>query len=198
MGLRSQWNPTGEEDVLILDNRDSFVFNLAHRLYEVGCEAAVVRSDEVTVAQLEGWNPSALVISPGPGHPDEAGVSIEAIRRFAGEIPILGVCLGHQAIAVAFGGEVRPSDQPMHGMASTVEHDGGGLFAGLPDGFDAARYHSLIVSEVPDELIVSARSDGFVMGLRHRKWPVYGLQFHPESVLTDVGVGLLRNFWQNV
>ncbi len=193
---KSQWKPKGGEDVIILDNRDSFVFNLAHRLYEVGCRAAVVRSDEVTLEDLQQWDPAGLVISPGPGHPDEAGISVEAIRHFAGLIPILGVCLGHQAIAVAFGGRVEPGGRPMHGMASLIEHDGRGLYEGLPQRFDAARYHSLVVTKTPEELIVDARGDDFVMGLRHRHWPVYGMQFHPESVLTEVGREILGNFWE--
>lgn len=191
------WEPRAGE-LLILDNRDSFVFNLAHRFAEVGARPGVVRSDEVTIDEIAALNPSGLVVSPGPGHPDDAGVSVEAIRRFCGEMPILGVCLGHQAIAVAFGGAVAESGEPMHGMASRVDHDEAGIFEGLRQGFEAARYHSLVVTEVPDGLEVSARSEGFVMGVRHREMPVFGVQFHPESVLTKVGRGLLANFVERV
>ena len=192
--MEHAWKPEGTGQILIVDNRDSFVFNLAHRLAEVGERPAVVRSDEVSLCQLESRQPAALVISPGPGRPEDAGVSVEAIRRFAGNVPILGVCLGHQAIATAFGGVVEESGRPMHGMATAVEHDGRGLFEGLDDGFEAARYHSLVVTEVPEMFEVTARGGGFVMGLRHRDWPVFGVQFHPESVLTQVGHQLLANF----
>lgn len=195
--VRHGWEPRPGAPV-ILDNRDSFVFNLAHRFAEVGVVPGVVRSDEVGVEELEGLEPSALIVSPGPGGPREAGVSVEAIRRFAGEIPILGVCLGHQAVAVAFGGVVEESGEPMHGMASSIDHDGNGVFEGLEQGFEAARYHSLVVTEVPDQLEVTARGGGFVMGLRHRKWAVCGVQFHPESVLTEVGRALLGNFVERV
>lgn len=191
---KHRWAPSDKGQVLILDNRDSFVFNLAHRLTEVGCTPAVVRSDEIGLAELKELEPSALVISPGPGHPDDAGISVEAIRYFAGKIPILGVCLGHQAIAVAFGGHVEAGGRPMHGMASAVEHDGTGIFAGLRADFPAARYHSLVVTEHSEALVANAWTDGFVMGLRHRDWPVHGVQFHPESVLTEVGLQLLANF----
>lgn len=188
------WGPQQKGDLLILDNRDSFVFNLAHRFFEVGHRASVVRSDAVSVADIARWEPSRLVISPGPDHPDEAGVSIAAIRHFAGDIPILGVCLGHQAIAAAFGGTVEPGGRPVHGMASAVEHDGAGVFDGIPAQFSAARYHSLVVTDWPEELVATAWADGFVMGLRHRRLPIYGVQFHPESVLTPMGRRMLKNF----
>ena len=194
-----QWGPESIErttDILILDNRDSFVFNLAHRFYEAGREAKVLRSDAVDVDEIAELSPKALVISPGPGHPDDAGCSVEAIRRFAGEIPILGVCLGHQAIAVAFGGRVEPGGRPMHGMASHVDHDGTGVFQGLDQPFEAGRYHSLVITDCPDELVPNAWVDGFVMGVRHRTLPVHGVQFHPESVLTPAGRAMLANFGQ--
>ena len=179
---------------MILDNRDSFVFNLAHRFWEVDQPVAVVRSDAINLADLVAWEPSALVVSPGPGHPDQAGISVAAIRRFSGAIPILGICLGHQAIARAYGGRVEAGGKPVHGMSSDIEHDGEAIFDGLPTPLRAARYHSLVTTEIPERLVVNARADGFVMGLRHRQLPVFGLQFHPESVLTPDGRELLRNF----
>ncbi len=188
------WRPDKTGQLVILDNRDSFVFNLAHRFYEVGRETGVVRSDQIDIEELERLDPSGLVVSPGPGHPDDAGISVEAIRHFAGRIPMLGVCLGHQAIAVAFGGSVQRGERPVHGMASRIDHDETGIFDGIAKGVKAGRYHSLAVTEVPDELIVNARADGFVMGLRHRRWPIHGVQFHPESVLTGMGRKLLANF----
>lgn len=193
-GATHGWEPRGTGELIILDNRDSFVFNLAHRFWEVGTRAVVVRSDQIDLAGLQELKPSGLVVSPGPGHPDEAGVSVEAIRHFAGEIPILGVCLGHQAVAVAFGGRVRPGGRPMHGMATSIEHDGTGVFEGLSNPLEAGRYHSLIVEDVPDCLEVDARGDGVAMGIRHRRYAVYGVQFHPESVLTSEGRGILGNF----
>ncbi len=191
---RHGWTLRKKGQVVILDNRDSFVFNLAHRFSEVGRDTAVVRSDEIDLEQLQRWEPVALVISPGPGHPDDAGISVAAIRRFHDRIPILGVCLGHQAIAVAFGGRVERGGRPVHGMASAVEHTGCELFNGVGDGFSAARYHSLVVTEMPTELVCCAWSDGFVMAVRHRQWPIYGVQFHPESVLTPDGRQILANF----
>ena len=191
---RHGFAPEGRGQLVILDNRDSFVFNLAHRLHEIGQASAVVRSDTWSLERLIALEPSALIVSPGPGHPDDAGVSVEAIRYFTGEIPILGVCLGHQALAVAFGGTVETGGRPVHGMASSVRHDGTGVFGGLPQDFDAARYHSLVVTDIGGPLVANAWVDGFIMGLRHRRAPVYGVQFHPESVLTDMGRSILGNF----
>ena len=192
------WSTQGPGEIVILDNRDSFVFNLAHRFAEIGQKASVVRSDEIEVEELEELQPAAIVVSPGPGHPVDAGISIDAIRRFSGKIPILGVCLGHQAIAVAFGGTVKAGGAPVHGMASTISHDGTGIFDGLEDEFSAARYHSLIVRRWPNELVANAWTGQFVMGLQHHKWPIFGVQFHPESVLTPLGCQLLRNFARHV
>ncbi|NQW03646.1 MAG: aminodeoxychorismate/anthranilate synthase component II [Acidobacteria bacterium] len=185
--------------ILLLDNYDSFTWNLAHGLGELGAEVQVVRNDKVTVEEIAAQRPSHLVISPGPGRPENAGVSIEAIRRFAGMMPVLGVCLGHQAISIAFGGRVERAGVPMHGKTSPVEHDGRGVFAGLAHPCEAGRYHSLVVPRdgVPADFEVSAwvaGADETVMGLRHVNWPVTGLQFHPESVLTPAGHQLLRNF----
>jgi anthranilate synthase/aminodeoxychorismate synthase-like glutamine amidotransferase len=193
--LQTRWTHKTTGEIVLLDNRDSFVFNLAHRFAELGAEVVVHRSDELTVEELTSWKPRALVISPGPGHPDAAGISVDAIRRFSGELPILGICLGHQAIVAAFGGDVGPNDAPMHGKPSMVEHDGQGVFEGLDSPFEAGRYHSLVAREpLPRELEVNARADGFVMGVQHREHATFGVQFHPESVLTPRGYGLLENF----
>ncbi len=155
----------------------------------------VFRNDAITVAEAEALEPTQLLVSPGPGRPADAGVSVELIRRLGARVPTLGVCLGHQAIVEAFGGEVGPARALLHGKASSVEHDGKGVFAGLPQGLDAGRYHSLAATRIPDELEVSARTaDGEVMGVRHRELPLEGVQFHPESVLTDAGKAMLRNF----
>jgi anthranilate synthase/aminodeoxychorismate synthase-like glutamine amidotransferase len=178
----------------VIDNYDSFTYNLVQYLAELGSEPEVFRNDAVGVEQLGRYD--ALVISPGPGTPQEAGVSVEAIRRLSGRIPILGVCLGHQALAEAFGGRVV-RHRPVHGKTSMMRHDGGRPFAGLADPFPAGRYHSLIVEResLPSELEVSSwTEDGVVMGLRHRSHPTYGVQFHPESVLTGDGRRLLTNF----
>lgn len=192
------WGPRQKGELVILDNRDSFVFNLAHRCSEVGVRPAVIRSDEATIEDLKRRQPAGLIISPGPGHPDDAGCSVQAVRHFSGRIPMLGVCLGHQVIAVAFGGEVEANGRPVHGMASRIEHGATGLFEGLPHNFSAARYHSLVVSAVPAELEATAWADGFVMAVRHKQWPIYGIQFHPESVLTPQGTQLLSNFCELV
>ncbi|MBA2665293.1 MAG: aminodeoxychorismate/anthranilate synthase component II [Bradymonadaceae bacterium] len=190
-----RWEHREAGEVVLLDNRDSFVYNLAHRFFELGQRVVVVRSDSVSLEELIAWQPRALVVSPGPGHPDEAGVSVESIRHFCGQVPILGVCLGHQAIATAFGGVVEASGRPRHGKSSMVEHDGLGLFAGLANPVEVGRYHSLVVREpVVACLEITARADGFVMGLAHREHPTFGVQFHPESVLTPAGYGLLQNF----
>ena len=183
--------------VLLLDNYDSFVHNLARYVRELGCETLVVRSDAITVAEIEQLAPSAVILSPGPCTPREAGVCIETVRALGERLPMLGVCLGHQAIAAALGGEVVRAPEPVHGRTSLVHHDGAGLFAGLPNPLTATRYHSLIVPEdsLPPELQVTARTDdGTVMALAHQTWPVCGVQFHPESILTQSGHALLANF----
>ena len=182
--------------ILVVDNYDSFVYNLVQELGELGAEPEVRRNDAVGPDEIAAMGPDAIVISPGPGRPASAGVSMAVIERFAGVIPILGVCLGHQCIGEVFGGEVVAAPTLMHGKTSNVAHDGQGLFAGLPNPFVATRYHSLVVDpgSVPDTLEVSATADGVVMGLRHRTLAVEGVQFHPESVLTASGPKLLENF----
>jgi anthranilate synthase/aminodeoxychorismate synthase-like glutamine amidotransferase len=181
--------------ILLIDNYDSFTYNLAHLFGELGCEVEVRRNDAITPDEAETFAPSHLVVSPGPGRPADAGATVEIIRRVAARVPTLGVCLGHQAIVEAFGGEVGLAQQLVHGKASRVRHDGHGIFEGLPEGFEAGRYHSLVATRVPDELEVSASCpEGEVMAVRHRELPVDGVQFHPESVLTPVGPQLARNF----
>ena len=187
--------------VFVLDNYDSFTYNLVQYLGEMGETVEVRRNDQVTTAEIEQLNPSRIVVSPGPCTPQEAGISIELIRHFAGKKPILGVCLGHQAIGAAFGGNVVRAAQVMHGKVSQVQHDGRTVFRDAPQPLTATRYHSLIVAEkgLPRELEISAEtreSDGtrVIMGLRHRRYPVEGVQFHPESVLTESGRLLLKNF----
>jgi anthranilate synthase/aminodeoxychorismate synthase-like glutamine amidotransferase len=194
-------NSYNELVVFVLDNYDSFTYNLVQYLGELGAKVEVRRNDEVTVREIEAMHPERIVVSPGPCTPQEAGISIELIRHFAGKIPLLGVCLGHQAIGAAFGGQVVRAKNLMHGKTSQVEHDGKTIFRGLSSPMTATRYHSLIVSEdgLPSDLTVSAwthDSDGtrVIMGLRHRKFPVEGVQFHPESVLTDEGKKLVANF----
>ena len=184
--------------VLVIDNYDSFTYNLVQYLGELGAEIRVRRNDEVTVGEVEAMQPSQIVISPGPGRPEEAGVTLDMIRHFGPTTPLLGVCLGHQAIGLVYGGTVCRAISPMHGKTSTVVHDGRGVFNGIPAPFQAGRYHSLIIAgnQVPSELEVSARTrdDDTIMGVRHRKYPVHGVQFHPESVLTDEGRRILKNF----
>ena len=181
--------------ILLIDTYDSFSSNLAHRFGEHGTEVEVRRNDVIDADEAERLDPSHLVISPGPGRPEDAGATKEIIRRLAPRIPTLGVCLGHQAIVEVFGGEVGPAKSLVHGKASVISHDGRGLFRGLPDDFIAGRYHSLAATAVPEELDVSARcAEGEVMAVRHRELRVDGVQFHPESVLTPVGPDLARNF----
>lgn len=187
--------------VFVLDNYDSFTYNLVQYLGELGAEVEVRRNDQVTVQEIERLQPDRIVISPGPCTPQDAGISIELIRHFTGKVPVLGVCLGHQALGAAFGGQVVRASHLMHGKTSSVQHDGKTIFSGLPCPMTATRYHSLIVSEesLPSELEVSASAverDGsrVIMGLRHRKYPLEGVQFHPESVLTDAGKKLIGNF----
>jgi anthranilate synthase/aminodeoxychorismate synthase-like glutamine amidotransferase len=181
--------------MLLIDNYDSFTYNLAHLFGALGVDVRVVRNDEITTDEAEQLDPSHLVISPGPGRPADAGVSIDIVRRLAPKLPTLGVCLGHQAIVEAFGGEVGYARELLHGKASPVRHDGRGLFTGLPEPFDAGRYHSLAATRLPDELEPTAYADdGEVMAVRHRELPIVGVQFHPESVLTPDGPALARNF----
>ncbi|MBI4402111.1 MAG: aminodeoxychorismate/anthranilate synthase component II [Nitrospirae bacterium] len=183
--------------LLMIDNYDSFTYNLVQYLGELGEDVRVYRNDKITVEEIEALRPQRLVISPGPCTPKEAGVSVEAIRYFAGRIPVLGVCLGHQSLAEAFGGEVVQADRLMHGKTSMIHHDGKTVFRDLPNPFEATRYHSLLVKRatLPDCLEVSAETvEGEIMGLRHRTLGVEGVQFHPESILTAAGMDLLRNF----
>jgi anthranilate synthase/aminodeoxychorismate synthase-like glutamine amidotransferase len=184
--------------VLLIDNYDSFTYNLAQYFGELGAEVAVHRNDRITLEEIEALKPSHLVISPGPGRPENAGISVDVLKTFGPRLPILGVCLGHQAMGYAFGGRVVNASVLMHGKTSDVEHDGKGVFRDIAQGFTAARYHSLVVSPegLPDALEITARTigDGTVMGLRHREYPMHGVQFHPESVLTGPGHQLLRNF----
>jgi para-aminobenzoate synthetase component 2 len=183
--------------ILLLDNYDSFTYNLAQYLGQMGQDLEIRRNDQVTLDEIQDLRPERIVISPGPCTPKEAGISVPLIQRFAGEIPILGVCLGHQAIGAAFGGNVIRAQKIMHGKTSEIEHDGKTIFRGLPQAFVATRYHSLIVERksLPRTLEISAEtSDGTIMGLRHRKLRVEGVQFHPESILTSAGFRLLENF----
>jgi len=187
--------------VVLVDNYDSFTFNLVQYLGELGADVRVFRNDQIDVAGIRALRPRALVVSPGPCTPDEAGVSLEAIRSLAGELPILGVCLGHQAIGQAFGGKVVRNDRIVHGKASPVLHRGEGIYSGLPSPFDAGRYHSLVVerASLPRDLrITSWTREGEIMGLRHRRLEVEGVQFHPESILTGQGKALLGNWLSRV
>ena len=183
--------------LLVIDNYDSFTYNLVQYLGELGAEMRVVRNDEVTLDDVEAMQPERVLISPGPGTPDTAGISLGVIERFAARLPILGVCLGHQAIGQYFGGKVVRAPEPVHGKPVEIIHDGRTIFGDIPNNFEAGRYHSLIVERdgFPDELEMSAESpDGLVMGLRHRELPIEGVQFHPESILTEHGKKLLQNF----
>ncbi|MDT8440574.1 MAG: aminodeoxychorismate/anthranilate synthase component II [Desulfuromonadales bacterium] len=183
--------------LLMIDNYDSFTYNLVQYLRQLGEDVEVFRNDQIDVEGVVARQPERLVVSPGPCSPDEAGISVEAIRRLAGKLPILGVCLGHQSIGQAFGGRIVRSRALMHGKTSPIRHDGRELFAGLPNPFAATRYHSLVIEResCPDCLEITAwTDDGEIMGLRHRELPVWGIQFHPESILTVAGIDLLRNF----
>jgi anthranilate synthase/aminodeoxychorismate synthase-like glutamine amidotransferase len=184
--------------ILLIDNYDSFTYNLAHLFGELGTQVSVRRNDAIDAAEAERLAPSHLVVSPGPGRPEAAGATEEVIRRLAPTTPTLGVCLGHQAIVSVFGGEVGPARELVHGKACMIEHDGKGLFAGLPEALEVGRYHSLAARHIPDELEISARAaDGEVMAVRHRELPINGVQFHPESVLTPLGREIAQNFLEN-
>jgi anthranilate synthase component II len=184
--------------IVVIDNYDSFTYNLVQYLGELGADVRVMRNDVVTLDDVRAARPDAIVISPGPGRPEDAGITMAAIEQLGETTPILGVCLGHQAIGAVFGGSVVRASMPMHGKVSTIEHDGRGVFAGIDGPFVASRYHSLVVADegLPADLIVSARTreDRTIMGLRHRRWPIHGVQFHPESILTSEGRKILRNF----
>ena len=184
--------------VVVIDNYDSFVYNLVQYLGELGADPVVHRNDALTIDELRALEPDAVLVSPGPGRPEDAGISNEAIRAFGEHgVPVLGVCLGHQCLGQAYGGRIERAPHVMHGKTSEITHDGEGVFAGVPSPFTATRYHSLVVTRdsVPDVLQITAESeDGLVMGLRHRELPIEGVQFHPESILTESGHDLLRNF----
>ena len=184
--------------ICVIDNYDSFTYNLVQYLGELGAEVQVVRNDAASVDEVAATKPERIVISPGPGRPEDAGITMGVVRQLGERTPILGVCLGHQAIGAAFGGQVVRAGVPMHGKTSLIEHNGRGVFSGISASFAASRYHSLVVAEqgLPDDLEVTARTrdDRIIMGLRHRRWPVHGVQFHPESILTGEGHKLLRNF----
>jgi anthranilate synthase/aminodeoxychorismate synthase-like glutamine amidotransferase len=184
--------------ILVIDNFDSFTYNLVQYLGELGTRPIVRRNNQITLDEIAALAPAQIVISPGPGRPEQAGITLDVIRRFGASIPLLGVCLGHQAIGMAFGGSVVRAAAPMHGKTSTIRHDGKGVFAGIASPFTVARYHSLVVErkDLPDVLEISAQTedDGTVMAVRHRQYPVHGVQFHPESIMTREGTHLLRNF----
>ena len=181
--------------VLVLDNYDSFTYNLVQYFGDLGAEPIVLRNDELAPAEGAALEPDRLVISPGPGTPADTGYCIDYLRTLGGEVPTLGVCLGHQTIVAAFGGEVGRAPEPRHGKVSIIDHDGKGIFSGLPDPFEATRYHSLAATSIPEVLEVTARSeDGVVQAVRHRSLPIEGVQFHPESIMTEVGRDLLANF----
>ena len=180
---------------LLVDNYDSFTYNLVHLFAELGADVVVRRNDEVDADEAERLGPSHLVVSPGPGRPEESGATLDIVSRLAGRVPTLGVCLGHQAIVQAFGGEIGQARELVHGKSSTIKHDGRGVFRDLPQDFEAGRYHSLAATRVPEVLEISATgADGEVMAVRHRELPIEGVQFHPESVLTPLGPQLARNF----
>jgi anthranilate synthase component 2 len=184
--------------ILIIDNYDSFTYNLVQYFKILGSETRTYRNDAITIAEIKEMIPAGIVISPGPGHPSEAGMSLDVIKTFAGRIPILGVCLGHQAIIHAFGGDIGPASKIMHGKTSRIRGDGKGLFHGIDGQFEAMRYHSLVANRetLPEELVITAESedDHEIMGIRHKEFPIEGIQFHPESIMTIIGKRLLRNF----
>tara|TARA_Y100000588_G_C13645991_1_gene665842 strand:- start:16 stop:582 length:567 start_codon:yes stop_codon:yes gene_type:complete len=184
--------------VLVIDNYDSFTYNLVQYLGELGADLVVRRNDEISLDQVRVIKPDRIVISPGPGRPEEAGVAVELIQAYGSRIPILGVCLGHQAIGYAFGASVVPAPTLLHGKSSQVSHDGQGIFQGIENPCEVGRYHSLVVAQedFPDVLEITARTNNgdMVMALRHKEWPIFGVQFHPESVLTKIGHGVLKNF----
>lgn len=183
--------------ILMIDNYDSFTYNLVHYLAELGEEVVVNRNDKITLEEVGKLNPDMIVVSPGPCTPKEAGISVDVIREFAGRTPILGVCLGHQSIAYAYGAEIVRADRLLHGKTSMIHHDGKGIFKGIPDPFEATRYHSLLVRRetLPDTFEISAWTDeGEIMGIRHKEYLIEGVQFHPESILTVYGKDILRNF----
>ena len=184
-------------NVVVIDNYDSFTYNLVQYLGELGCELQVYRNDRITLSRIGSMNPDRIVISPGPGRPRDAGVSVDLVRRFAGQLPILGVCLGHQAIAESFGGSVVRAPELKHGKTSLIYHEGDSILSGLRSPFEATRYHSLMVrrEDLPDCLSVNAwTEEGLIMGLRHRRHGIFGVQFHPESILTPQGKNILENF----
>lgn len=183
--------------ILMIDNYDSFTYNLVQYLGEMGQQLKVFRNDKITVEEIEALKPDRIVVSPGPCTPNEAGISVAAIKHFAGKVPILGVCLGHQSIGQAFGGEIVRAGRLMHGKTSKVHHDGEGVFSGMPNPFEATRYHSLVIrrESIPDCLRITAETDQReIMGVRHKDYPIEGVQFHPESILTESGKPLLANF----
>ncbi len=183
--------------ILMIDNYDSFTYNLVQYLGEMGQQLEVFRNDKITVEEIEDMHPDRIVVSPGPRTPNEAGISVEAIKHFAGKVPILGVCLGHQSVGQAFGAEIVRAQRLMHGKTSMIHHDGEGVFADLPNPFEATRYHSLIIRRetIPDCLQITAETDmREIMGVRHKEYEIEGVQFHPESILTEEGKKLLRNF----
>jgi len=183
--------------ILVIDNYDSFTYNLVQYIGELGAELEVRRNDQITLAEIAEMRPAKIVISPGPGTPDDAGISLDIIREFGPNTPIFGVCLGHQAIGQALGGKVIRAERLMHGKTSPITHDGAGIFSNLPSPLTATRYHSLIVERdtLPDSLVITAEtSEGEIMGLRHKTWPLEGVQFHPEAVLTEHGKQMVRNF----
>jgi len=186
--------------ILMIDNYDSFTYNLVQYLGELKADVQVFRNDALTIAKIRKMKPAKIVISPGPGRPEDAGISIDIIKQLGPEIPVLGVCLGHQGIGYAFGGKVINAKRLMHGKTSMIKHNGQGIFKGLPNPFEATRYHSLVIDSkhVPECLTVTAKTtdDGEIMGVQHKTYPIYGVQFHPESILTKQGINILKNFLQ--
>ena len=194
--MKADTDADTDDVLLLIDNYDSFTWNLAQYLGELGADLCVRRNDEISLDEIEAMQPAQIVISPGPGRPEDAGITVDVIRRFGTRTPVLGVCLGHQGIGIAFGGSVVRAPQLMHGKVSSVSHDGRGVFRGVSQPFTAGRYHSLVVADpLPDTLEAAARTDdGTIMGVRHRQYPIHGVQFHPESVLTESGRQVLKNF----